>query len=90
CLNLIAKNQILPFLKSTRRLSHVAGKFFQIIPKVESQKMYSCIYVPDSTLTKDEFFLIDMPYPIREKEDEFSSEDCLLKFTEPSVNDMKK
>ncbi|MFX9439111.1 hypothetical protein ABTO84_19425, partial [Acinetobacter baumannii] len=27
CLNLIAKNQILPFLKSTRRLSHVAGKF---------------------------------------------------------------
>ncbi|WP_336152182.1 hypothetical protein [Acinetobacter sp. 99] len=90
CLNLIAKNQILPFLKSTRRLSHVAGKFFQIIPKVESQKMYSCIYVPDSTLTKDEFFLIDIPHPIRGKEEEYSNEDYLLKFIEPSVDDMKK
>lgn len=56
CLNLIAKNQILPFLKSTRRLSHVAGKFFKLYQKSSRRKCIVVSMCPIQHSLKMSFF----------------------------------
>lgn len=89
CLNLIAKKQIYPFLKSTHNRIHLAGKPFQIMPREERQEMYSCIYVPSYTSNKDEFFLIDIHGSDGKRGREHNFLDFYLESIEPDDKDLK-